>query len=264
MSASPRPAPARPALIFRDLTLGYNRHPAVHHLDGTVAKGEMLALIGPNGAGKSTLLKGIVGEVTRLGGTLDLADMRARDIAYLPQRADIDLSFPISVYDLVSTGLWRQTGGWRGIGPKAGARIAHALDHVGLGGFEDRPIGTLSGGQTQRALFARTILQDAAMILLDEPFAAIDTRTTEDLMRVVAAWHREGRTILAALHDLGQVASHFPAALLLAREPVAWGATADVVTPDNLARARHLVEAWDESAEICRSPAPGRQTGSRP
>jgi zinc/manganese transport system ATP-binding protein len=256
MSAPLPQADARPVLAFRDLTLGYDRHPAVHHLDGIVNRGEMLALIGPNGAGKSTLLKGIVGEVARLGGSLDLMGAVPRDIAYLPQRADIDLSFPISVYDLVSTGLWRQTGGWRGIGRGAGAQIAHALDGVGLGGFEERPIGTLSGGQTQRALFARTILQNAPMILLDEPFAAVDTRTTEDLMRVVAAWHREGRTILAALHDLGQVAAHFPTALLLAREPVAWGETARVIAPENLARARHLVEAWDENAEICHSPRP--------
>ena len=101
---------AASALVFRDLTLGYDRHPAVHHLDGTIASGDLLALIGPNGAGKSTLLKGIVGEVARLDGTLELVGSARRDIAYLPQRADIDLTFPINVYDLVSTGLWRQTG----------------------------------------------------------------------------------------------------------------------------------------------------------
>jgi zinc/manganese transport system ATP-binding protein len=253
---SPIGPEAAPALVFRDLTLGYDRHPAVHHLDGIVACGDLLALIGPNGAGKSTLLKGIVGEVTRLDGAMDLAGATARDIAYLPQRADIDLTFPLSVYDLVSTGLWRQTGAWRGIGRKAGALIAHALDQVGLAGFEERPIGTLSGGQTQRALFARTILQNAAIILLDEPFAAVDSRTTEDLMAIVTGWHREGRTVVAALHDLGQVAAHFPLALLLAREQVAWGETGTVITPDNLARARHLVEAWDEGAEICRRTTP--------
>jgi zinc/manganese transport system ATP-binding protein len=110
----------------------------------------------------------------------------------------------------------------------------------------------------QRALFARTILQDAGIILLDEPFSAVDTRTTEDLMGVVAGWGREGRTVLAALHDLDQVKAQFPRALLIAREPVAWGSTADVVTAANLARARDLVEAWDESGDLCsRDTAPG-------
>jgi zinc/manganese transport system ATP-binding protein len=252
---SHRPEPRPAALVFRDLTLGYDRHPAVHHLDGTVAAGEMLAVIGPNGAGKSTLLKGIVGEVQRLGGTLDLVGRTRRDIAYLPQRADIDLTFPISVFDLVSAGLWRQAGTWGGLGRDAATRVAAALHRVGLDGFERRPIGTLSGGQTQRALFARTILQDAGVILLDEPFSAVDARTTGDLMQVVAGWQREGRTVLAALHDYDQVRTYFPKTLLLAREPVAWGDTLSVLTPENLDRARHLVEAWDESGALCSGPA---------
>jgi zinc/manganese transport system ATP-binding protein len=168
MSAAPLLArEAEPVLAFRNLTLGYDRHPAVHHLDGEVRRGDLLALIGPNGAGKSTLLKGIVGEVARLDGELGLLGAARSDIAYLPQRADIDLGFPISVYDLVSTGLWRRTGAWGAIGRSAQTQIAGALARVGLEGFERRAIGTLSGGQTQRALFARTILQDARIILLD-------------------------------------------------------------------------------------------------
>ena len=258
MSAAPLLAEAQPAIAFRNLTLGYDRHPAVHHLDGEVMRGDVLALIGPNGAGKSTLLKGIVGEVTILDGHVDLLGTERRDIAYLPQRAEIDLGFPISVYDLVSTGLWRGTGAWRAIGSKAAERIGSALARVGLEGFERRPIGTLSGGQTQRVLFARTILQDAGIILLDEPFAAVDSRTTRDLLDIVTAWQREGRTVIAALHDLDQVRTRFPKSLLLAREPVAWGPTQAVVTAQNLERARHLVEAWDESGELCHRGSPVR------
>jgi zinc/manganese transport system ATP-binding protein len=259
MSAAPLLArEAEPVLAFRNLTLGYDRHPAVHHLDGEVRRGDLLALIGPNGAGKSTLLKGIVGEVARLDGELGLLGAARSDIAYLPQRADIDLGFPISVYDLVSTGLWRRTGAWGAIGRSAQTQIAGALARVGLEGFERRAIGTLSGGQTQRALFARTILQDARIILLDEPFTAVDTRTAEDLLDLVASWHHEGRTVIAALHDLDQVRARFPRTLLLAREPVAWGPTRAVVTDQNLARARHLVEAWDESGELCHRTPPVR------
>src|SRR3989304_944509 len=92
---------------FRDLTLGYDRHPAVHHLSGDIAAGALVAVVGPNGAGKSTLFKGIVGVLPPLAGHIDRGGLASRDIAYLPQVADIDRSFPISVFDLVATGLWR-------------------------------------------------------------------------------------------------------------------------------------------------------------
>ena len=103
----------------------------------------------------------------------------------------------------------------------------------------------------QRLLFARLLLQDARLIVLDEPFNAIDARTTADLLMLVKHWHAEGRTVLAVLHDIDLVAAHFPQVLLLAREAVAWGATAEVLTPDNLAEARRMCEAFDDSASAC-------------
>ncbi|MDR2881969.1 MAG: ABC transporter, partial [Azoarcus sp.] len=114
----------------------------------------------------------------------------------------------------------------------------------------------LSGGQLQRARFARLILQDAAIILLDEPFAAIDTRTVSDLAHLILNWHTEGRTVLTVVHDLMQVQRHFPTCLLLARELVAFGPTAEVMTETLLARARQLSEAFDEHAEKCSLPEP--------
>src|SRR5690349_19430049 len=157
-------------LQFRDLTLGYDRHPAVHHLNGEVAPGALLAVVGPNGAGKSTLFRGIVGILKPLAGSISAGELDCRDIAYLPQTVDIDRSFPISVFVFVGTGLWRQAGLFGGIGKKARENIAWALAAVGLSGFENRAIGTLSGGQMQRMLFARVLLQDAPLIVLDEPF----------------------------------------------------------------------------------------------
>ena len=238
------------ALQFRDVTLGYDRHPAVHHLDGAIASGALIAVVGPNGAGKSTLFKGIVGVIKPLAGGIDLCGLRARDIAYLPQVAEIDRTFPISVYDMVSMGLWRQAGLFGRIG-RAERRVHDALSAVGLSGFEERIIGTLSGGQMQRTLFARLLLQDARVIVLDEPFNAIDSKTASDLCALVLRWHDEKRTVIAALHDLDLVKSIFPEALLLAREPVAWGKTADVLTPENLLKARRMCEAFDEHAEAC-------------
>jgi zinc/manganese transport system ATP-binding protein len=130
-------------------------------------------------------------------------------------------------------------------------KIAQALAAVGLNGFENRPIGTLSGGQMQRMLFARVLLQDARLIVLDEPFNAIDARTSADLLALVRRWHTEKRTVLAALHDMDLVRANFPETLLLARGQVAWGATAEVLTSDNLQEARRMCEAFDDSAAAC-------------
>src|ERR1700746_59290 len=114
-------------LQFRDATPGYDRPPAVHHLNGEVAPGALLAVVGPNGAGKSTLFRGIVGILKPLGGSVVTSGLDVKDIAYLPQTADIDRSFPISVYDFVGTGLWRATGLFGGIGKVERGKMASAL-----------------------------------------------------------------------------------------------------------------------------------------
>jgi zinc/manganese transport system ATP-binding protein len=238
-------------LVFRDLTLGYERHPAVHHLDGAVKSGALMAVVGPNGAGKSTLFKGVVGTLKPLAGRIERAGLNPQDIAYLPQAAEIDRTFPISVFDMVAMGLWRRAGLFGGIGRKARAEIDRAIAAVGLRGFEERAIGTLSGGQTQRMLFARLLLQDARVIVLDEPFNAIDAKTSADLLDLVRRWHQEERTVLAALHDMDLVRANFPETLLLAREPVAWGATSEVLTAENLLKARRMCEAFDLEAGEC-------------
>ena len=128
---------------------------------------------------------------------------------------------------------------------------ARALQAVGLEGLEDRLVGALSSGQFQRVLFARLLLQDAPVLLLDEPFTAIDARTTADLLTIVRRWHGQGRTVIAVLHDLEQVRQHFPETLLLAREAIAWGDTDQVLVSEHLARARNLAERWDANAAVC-------------
>lgn len=238
-------------LRFDNVTLGYDRHPAVHHLTGEVNDGAMIAVVGPNGAGKSTLFKGIVGAIKPLSGRIDRDGVPAHDIAYLPQAAEIDRSFPITVYDLIAMGLWQRTGSFGGIGHGDRDRIEAAISAVGLTGFEQRAIGTLSGGQMQRMLFARLLLQDARIVVLDEPFTAIDAKTSADLVDLVKHWHSEGRTVLAALHDIDMVKANFPETLLLAREKVAWGTTLDVLTVENLQKARRMCEAFDEEAHEC-------------
>ncbi|MDE0209613.1 MAG: zinc ABC transporter ATP-binding protein AztA [Boseongicola sp.] len=239
------------ALQFQDLSLGYDRHPAVHRLRGEIAEGSLTAICGPNGAGKSTMLKGVIGTLRPLKGRIVFGGLSRSEIAYLPQQSDVDRSFPIAVTDLVSMGLWREIGGFGGLRTAHRARVAEAIAAVGLEGFEKRPIGSLSGGQIQRVLFARLLLQDARLVLLDEPFNAVDARTMADLIAVVRRWHGEGRTVLAVLHDFDTVRAHFPRALMLARELVAHGPTAQVLTADNQFRARQMCEACAGPPHSC-------------
>jgi zinc/manganese transport system ATP-binding protein len=233
------------AIRLGDLTLGYDGHPAVHHLTGTFAAGSMTAVAGPNGSGKSTLLKGIMGMVTPLGGRIERP---AGPIAYLPQSAELNRDFPATVGELVALGLWARRGAFGGVDAADRRQIGAAIAAVGLEGFGRRPIDTLSGGQLQRALFARVVVQDAPVVLLDEPFAAIDENTVADLLQLVEQWHGEGRTVIAVLHDLDLIRRHFPQTLLLAREPVAWAGSASALRAENLAKARAMPEAWDEQA----------------
>lgn len=235
-------------LALRNLTLGYDRHPAVHHLSLELGDGSLTAVVGPNGAGKSTLLKGLIGELSPLEGKIE---HRARRVAYLPQLSEVDRSFPVSVAAFVAMGLWHRAGAFGRIGGADAHDVEHALAAVGLTGFQRRSIAALSGGQMQRVMFARLLLQDADLILLDEPFSALDARTAAELLEVVKRWHGEGRTVLAVLHDLDAVRKHFPETLLLAREKVAHGPTATVLTAENLFHARQSSEAFHDHAAPC-------------
>ena len=256
---------ASPVVALHNLTVSYRQHPALHHLSGSFAPGSLTAVVGPNGSGKSTLLKSIVGllpiEGGRSGGALTVTLAR-ESIAYLPQVAEIDRSFPINVRDCVLLGCWGSAGAWGAVTQAMQGKVDAALQAVGLQGFERRTIGSLSSGQMQRVMFARMLAQDARLILLDEPFNAIDAKTTAALLALVRQWHHQGRTVIAVLHDDALVHQHFPSTLLLARELVGWGATSEVLTEPNLRRARAMAEAWDESAGLCGTGALAAQAAA--
>lgn len=239
------------SICFDNVTLGYDLHPAVHHLTLEIELGSMVALVGPNGAGKSTLLKGIMGQLQLLGGSISLGGLGHAQIAYLPQLSQVDRSFPITVHQLVSLGSWGETGAFKAVGQQQQAAVHQALHQLGLEGFEHRMIDTLSGGQMQRVLFARLLLQKAELILLDEPFTGVDARTCEDLIAQIKRWQGDGKTIIAVLHDLHQVKEHFPTTLLLSRRAIAFGNTLGVLTEENLQKASQFNEAFDDHAEPC-------------
>ncbi len=256
---SPAAASAAPAVLVENLTVSHRQHPAVHHLNCRIDAGTLTAIVGPNGAGKSSLLDAMVGRIAPSTGRIRLGVPGRAQVAYLPQQTQIDRSFPLRVNDVVMLGAWPALGPFGGAGAAVRRRAAEAIAQVGMAGLERRLVGELSVGQFQRVLFARVLLQDAPLILLDEPFNAIDARTTADLLALVHRWHHEGRTVVAVLHDLDQVRRHFPQALLLAREAIAFGPTADVLTNDNLQRARALAERWDDAAAWCHRDEPGTQ-----
>jgi zinc/manganese transport system ATP-binding protein len=210
-------------VLLREVTVRYGRRVALEAVSGEFVSGSLTAVVGANGAGKSTLLAAIAGVVPLAAGVVN-RPARQR-LAYLPQLAAIDRDYPLTVSELITLGGWREFGAFHSPGTALRARAAAVAETVGLTGRLRRPIGEISVGEFQRALFARLILQDAAVILLDEPFAAVDAETMSVLLDQVMRWHQEGRTVIAVLHDLNIVQARFPSTLVLARGCVAWGAT---------------------------------------
>ncbi len=220
--------PAAP-IEMSDVSLGYGGRPVLRQVKWTIRPGSMTALVGPNGGGKSTLLKAIAGELRPLAGTIDRHGAEPGAIAYLPQSFDFDRQFPIQVKHVVAMGLWPKLGPFGNLRKRDADAVDGALARVGLAGFGRKGIGELSGGELQRVLFARMMVLDASIILLDEPFAAIDRDAVADLLAIMTGWHLDGRTIVAALHDLDLVRSTFPEAMRIAGGTATLGASAEIL-----------------------------------
>ena len=228
---------ASPSVTLDGVSAGHAGRWAVEQVSGRFAPGTLTAVVGPNGAGKSTLMAMLAGLTRPQAGSVRTEDAVPTAIGYLPQVTAIERSYPVSALEFAALGRWREFGAFGtppyGLLPE----VMAALQAVGLQAEATAAISALSIGQFRRLLFARLIVQQARLVLLDEPFAAIDAQTTDDLLAVLRGWHAEGRTVIAVLHDIGQVREAFPAALLLNRRVVAWDATATALTPDNLAAA---------------------------
>jgi len=225
-----------------NLNVNYKDSFALNNISAHIGKGELVAIVGANGAGKSTLLKSIMGQLTPTSGHIDLGNLTPKNIAYLPQSHQIDRQFPITVREFVSAGAWQRTSFWRVFCQAEQRSLEEALGKVNLEGMLDRQISALSGGQFQRMLFARMLMQDADILLLDEPFSAIDAQTTMDLMEVIHDCQQQGKTIITVLHDLSLVTRFFPKVVLLAKQLIGCGKTEEIMTGENLSKAgyQHL------------------------
>ena len=226
-----------PSVVIEGVTAGYGRRIALSDVTLTVASGSLLAVIGPNGAGKSTLLKLIAGLIRPTSGRLSVLGgppgSTARSIAYLPQAEAVDWEFPVTVREVVTMGRYARLGFGHNPGRLDRERVLAALETVGMADAVNRQIGALSGGQRRRVFLARAIAADPELYLLDEPVTGVDARTQEDLMDVLEAEARAGKTVIATTHDLICAAQRFHQAALINGRLIAQG-SAELVLDQEL------------------------------
>ena len=227
-------------LIIKDLTVSYNRVPALHHINLGIGCGHCVAVLGPNGAGKTTLFKTIVGLVRPDSGSITFhghsTGRKMGDVAYLPQRENVDWDFPITVRGLVEMGCYLRLSWWRPFSSEDGKQVDAALKAMQLEDLAGRQISALSGGQQQRAFLARALAQNAHIFLFDEPFAGLDKQSQETLGRTIKEIAQKGNLVIASHHDLKNVPEFFDQVIFLNGELIAHGNTAEVFTGENIAK----------------------------
>ncbi len=220
-------ASAAPAIVLRGVSAGYGGRIALSDVDLAVPTGSLLAVVGPNGAGKSTLLKVMAGLLRPPAGSVEVLGQpvgrAARRVAYLPQAEAVDWRFPVAVSDVVMMGRYPRIGIGRRVGPEDRDHVDAALATVGMGALRNRQIGELSGGQRRRVFLARALAAEPDVFLLDEPVTGVDATTQEDLMDVLEAQTRAGRTVVASTHDLLCAAQRFADAAFINGRVVATG-----------------------------------------
>ncbi len=228
-------------LNIRGMTVSYGQMPAVYSIDLKVKSGSIFGILGPNGAGKSTLLKAAMGILPVVSGQISFFGKPLKEarhqVAYVPQRTSVDWDFPATVYDVVIMGLYPSLGLLRRISKSDKAKVAESLSKVGMQDFSDRQIGQLSGGQQQRVFLARSLVQQADVFLLDEPFAGVDAATESAIMLVLQNLQAEQKTIVVVHHDLSTVTTYFDHLFLINRQSIAYGPVGEVFTKENLTKA---------------------------
>ncbi|MGO3601264.1 MAG: metal ABC transporter ATP-binding protein [Enterococcus faecalis] len=228
-------------LIVQNLTVGYDDKMVFKDLSVHFKEGKITGIIGPNGAGKSTLIKAILGLIQPKSGssTFDGHPMASvkKKVAYVEQRKDVDLSFPINVYDLILTGSYGKLGLFKTPGKAERTACKAALEQVKMTEFANRQIGNLSGGQLQRVFVARAILQQANIVVLDEPFVGIDIDSERAIMTILKQWRDEQKTIIVIHHDLNKVYDYFDELVIMNHGIIDFGPTQKVYNSENIEKA---------------------------
>lgn len=228
-------------LNVKNLTVAYDDTPVFSDVAVNFNAGKITGIIGPNGAGKSTLIKAILNLVKVRQGSVDYDGQSIKSvqkrIAYVEQRKDLDLTFPIDVLDLVLTGTYGKLGLFKSPGKAEKQASLDALEQVSLSKFKKRQIGNLSGGQLQRVFVARAIVQQAEIIILDEPFVGIDLQSETAIMQILKQWRDENKTIIVIHHDLNKVTKYFDDLVILNHGIVDFGPAQEVYNPKNIESA---------------------------
>lgn len=222
---------------IKDLSVTYQDTLALEPINLEINGPTITGIIGPNGAGKSTLLKGVLGIVEHDGQAfLDASPLKEqlKRVAYVEQKINIDYNFPIKVKECVSLGLYPKIKLFHRLKNEDWEKVTKALEIVGLEEYTDRQISQLSGGQFQRVLIARCLVQEADCIFLDEPFVGIDSVSEEIIMSTLHQLKKEGKMILIVHHDLSKIKAYFDQLLLLNKRLVAFGKTEDTFTEENM------------------------------
>ncbi len=230
-------------LEIRNLALGYPELTLFRGLSLDLERGSTLAILGANGSGKSTFVKMLLGLMAPLSGKLNWPAGQPKEVGYLAQMTEFDRRFPLRVRDLVAMGAWKGFGIRGQLDRATKRKVAYALEAAGVLDIAGRSLHTLSGGQLQRALFARVIMQDAPLILLDEPFAAVDQTTEAHLLSLIDRWRDEGRAVVLVVHDLSSVLDHCDTALLLGNGEACHGPVDEILMPDRLVSQSYLSES---------------------
>lgn len=256
MTAARRVATAAESVRLVDVSVGYDDRAVLEHVDLSLEPGALTAVVGPNGGGKSTLLKLIAGLLRPWAGTIQVLGgapgAHARSVAYVPQAESVDWGFPVCAADVVMMGRYPRLGPLRRPAAADHAAVAGALEQVGMAPFARRQIGALSGGQRRRVFLARALASEPELYLLDEPVTGVDPATQEDLMRILDAEAKAGKTVIASTHDLASAAEHFRSIVAVNRTIVAQGDASLVLDADVLRRTYggHLLFVGDRAVVI--------------
>lgn len=228
-------------LKVEHLFVNYRSVKALEDISFNLPKGKLVGLLGPNGAGKSTLIKALLGLIPVQAGRVLYRDaslqQQRRQVAYVPQRSQIDWDYPTTVWNVVMLARTAHTGWFRSPNRQSAQIVEESLRRVALLDLRDRPIGELSGGQQQRVFLARAIAQQADLLLLDEPLAAVDKKTEALIFQIYDELKAEGKTLLISCHEWGGILNHYDQLMLLNQHLIAYGAPQEVMTPANLEQA---------------------------
>lgn len=228
------------AIEIKQVTVEYNGQRAIDDITLSVPRGAICGLVGMNGAGKSTLFNTLMGFVKPQKGEVLIEGMALRDaqkkglVAYVPQSEDVDWNFPVTVEEVVMMGRYGFMNVLRTPSKTDHERVEKALERVNMTHFKDRQIGQLSGGQRKRVFFARSLAQQAEIMLLDEPFAGVDAKTEAEITQVLLELKKEGKTIVISTHELTSLTEYCDHVILLKKSLVAYGKTENVFTPKNI------------------------------